>query len=146
MSKIERIRPGAKAFIVHNGKILIIKERLPGEAAEVIHDLPGGGIELGETIHDALHREVMEEVGLTIEIVRPVGCWGFVNHLPLEDVHIVCMGYQCRLIGEPTIDVHNNPAEEDIFEAVWLTKEEILDSGILTKHPDMALSLENVQI
>lgn len=146
MSKIERIRPGSKAIIYQDGKVLVIRERVRRDGIEkIIHDFPGGGIELGETIQQALHREVFEEIGLKVEIVRPVGCWDFVNKNPEGDVHIVCVGYQCKLIGDEKIDTSKNPASEDIFEAVWLTKEEILSSNEIFDIEDMKKSLENVK-
>jgi ADP-ribose pyrophosphatase YjhB (NUDIX family) len=38
-------------------------------------NLPGGGLELGETVDEALHREVFEETGLEVEIERLVGVY-----------------------------------------------------------------------
>ena len=67
MKSTTRIRPSAKAFIVHAGKILVVKEKVINDGLErIIHDVPGGGIEPGESSHDALLREVMEEVGLLL--------------------------------------------------------------------------------
>ena len=135
------VRAGVKALIVHKGKILMIQERIDDL---VIHDFPGGGIEYGESITEALHREVMEEVGLKITIERPLGNWWFINR---ETVHIVSMGYQCTLVGEPIIDTEHNPAEEDIFNAVWLTKEEILtNANILLKAQGMKAVVKNLKI
>lgn len=56
-------RPSAYAAIIHEGKILLVTNRHTGKYA-----LPGGGLELGEKISDAVQREVREETGLEIEI------------------------------------------------------------------------------
>jgi ADP-ribose pyrophosphatase YjhB (NUDIX family) len=150
MLKIERIRTGVKAFIVHAGKILVVKEKVRREGEEVIlHDLPGGGVELGESLHEALHREVFEEVGLKIEVTRPVGSWEFVVDTyenPETGVHMVCLGYQCKLLGEPKVDTTNNPAQEDIFDTFWLSKDEILSSSDILKNQDLRHALGNVRI
>jgi ADP-ribose pyrophosphatase YjhB (NUDIX family) len=146
MAKIERIRTGVKAFIVHKGKVLVVRERVRrNNQVTVIHDLPGGGIELGETIKEALSREVMEEVGLTIEIGNPVGCWDFLVKNPEESILIVCLAYQCSLNKEPVIDISKNPAKEDIFETVWMDKDEILNSPEMFDNPDILKSLQNVR-
>ncbi len=145
--KIERIRTGVKAFIVHEGKILVLKERVRRHGVEtIIHDLPGGGIELGETLHEALIREVQEEVGLQIAIERPVGSWEFLIDNPEGGVHIVCLGFQCSLVGKPEIDLTRNPAQEDIFETFWATKEELMQSGEIFPKQDLQLTLANLQI
>lgn len=142
-----RFRPGAKAFIVHEGKILIVREKVRTNGNEIIlHDVPGGGIEANENLHEGLHREVFEEVGLKVTIERPVGCWDYARNEETERVHVICTAFQCSIVGDPTIDVHHNPAEEDIFETVWLTKEEILSAPELLDNKDMLLSLENVRV
>ncbi len=146
MTHSTRIRPGAKAFIVHEGKILLVKERVDRDGTtEIIYDVPGGGIEPGERLHEALKREVMEEVGLTVEIERPVGAWDFMLDNSTENVHIVCVGYQCRLVGSAEIDITKNPAQEEaIFDTVWMTKAEILAQPEILGNADMVASLENV--
>lgn len=149
-----RIRVGAKAFIVHEGKILLISEQLHngdvtthGQGNEILHDFPGGGVELGETLHEALKREVMEEVGLAVEVDRPVGSWDFFREMEDETVHLVCVVFQCHVVGDVAIDTTKNPAEEDIFETRWVSKEELLNSPHLFLEPEAILgSLENVTI
>jgi len=58
-------RPGAYAIIVYEGKILLLTNRETGR-----YTLPGGGIEVGERLEDALKREVLEETGLVVEVGR----------------------------------------------------------------------------
>lgn len=68
-----------KAVIVNAGKVLILREAATygdGSHSGKYH-LPGGRVEKGENIFEALQREVLEETGLLIEIQYPiyVGEW-----------------------------------------------------------------------
>lgn len=159
-SSIERIRTGAKAIIVHEEKILLIRERVsrPGRE-EIIHDFPGGGIELGETLTDALKREVFEEVGLHIEPIRVAGAWDYlIPKWDLSDIdktnanvatsnpgiHIICIGYECKVVGEPIIDTAHNPAAEDIFETRWVTREELLADERMNTNHEVVAAIKNL--
>lgn len=59
------IRNSAKALIIQNGKLLATKNE---DQQGTFYLLPGGGQEPGETIHDALRRECLEEISAEIEI------------------------------------------------------------------------------
>src|SRR6185436_10517815 len=66
-----------KAGIVHDGRILVLD---PSEAERHgEHDLPGGRVEFDEDPLHALHREVFEETGLTIDPVGPVRMWSVIR-------------------------------------------------------------------
>lgn len=54
-----------RAIIVHDGKLLVIRN-----AANDFYCLPGGKLELGETIHEGLKREITEELGISPQIGR----------------------------------------------------------------------------
>lgn len=58
-------RPSVYGIIVHEGSVLLCNTKSTGK-----YSLPGGGIDLGEKIEDALRREVREECGIEIELER----------------------------------------------------------------------------
>jgi len=55
-------RPSVYGVIIQDGKAFLSKQWGDG------YDFPGGGIELGETIEEALKREVKEETGLEVKV------------------------------------------------------------------------------
>src|SRR5258706_16140782 len=68
--------PIAGAFIVSKeGKLFLMKSYKWSDMWVV----PGGHIELGETIEQALHREVKEETGLDIKNPEFICLWDFIN-------------------------------------------------------------------
>lgn len=63
VSKIEKFRPGTYGVAIHDNKILLLSNRNSSGLS-----LPGGGIDLGETNHEALIREFKEETGLDVQV------------------------------------------------------------------------------
>lgn len=60
-----------KGIVVYNQKVLLMKRIRPSSDGLGYWELPGGGLEYGETPNQALIRELKEETGLTIDIVKP---------------------------------------------------------------------------
>src|ERR1043166_10228932 len=59
------------AAILHEGRVLVVRRARP--PASGVFTLPGGVVEAGETLTEAVEREVREETGLAI---RPIGLAG----------------------------------------------------------------------
>jgi ADP-ribose pyrophosphatase YjhB (NUDIX family) len=60
------IRFGVNAAIVRDGAILLVE--FNDEQSGLHYNLPGGGVELGETLHEALRRGVREETCAEVEV------------------------------------------------------------------------------
>src|SRR6266705_4209459 len=59
------------AAIVRDGRILVVRRARP--PAQNVFTLPGGVVEVGETLKRAVEREIREETGLAIEPVALAG-------------------------------------------------------------------------
>jgi 8-oxo-dGTP diphosphatase len=76
---------------------------------------PGGVLELGETIHGGVRREVREETGL---VVQPVALTGVYKNMKRG---IVALVFRCRIIGG-----HLAPNDE-VSGFQWATADEIIN-------------------
>ncbi len=92
----DNFRNAAKAFIVQDNKLLLLKRR-PNDAHKPgAWDIPGGRLEPGESPFEGLKREAMEEAKLQIEIVQPLDVHHFVRD---DGQKITLMIFLCRLAG-----------------------------------------------
>lgn len=61
-----------KGIVIYEQKVLILKRVRPSSDGLGYWELPGGGLEYGETPHEALIRELKEETNLDIKILKAV--------------------------------------------------------------------------
>ncbi len=77
------------------GRIVLIKRRFP--PFKEFWALPGGIVKYGETVEDALLREVAEETGLTVKINRLVGVYSNPNRDPRG--HVISICFLCEFLN-----------------------------------------------
>ncbi|WP_050607670.1 NUDIX domain-containing protein [Clostridium niameyense] len=85
---------GVGAVILNEKRqmLLLLRERSPEKGYWCI---PGGKVEFGETIEDAIKREVKEEVNVDVEIIKLIGV---TNHIVLkEEVHWVAPTFLTKI-------------------------------------------------
>jgi len=115
----ERIYPqrpylAVSAAIIRDGKVLVV--RRARQPALGIFTLPGGGVETGETLMQAVTREVREETSMDIE---PVALAGHREAIVRDaqgrvERHFVILCFAARwLSGEPVLN-------EELDDARWL--------------------------
>ena len=94
---------GVGAIIFNkDGKVFLAKRGSEARNEKHKWEFPGGSVEFGETLENALVREIREEYGFVIDVVQLLDV---VNHiLPEEKQHWVSPAYLCRYKnGKPCI-------------------------------------------
>ncbi|HTS40853.1 MAG TPA: NUDIX hydrolase [Xanthobacteraceae bacterium] len=107
------------AAIIRDGRVLIVRRARPPMRG--VFTLPGGVVEAGETLHEALVREIREETSLAI---APVALAGHREVIARDaegkvERHFIILAFAARwLSGEPKLN-------EELAEARWLRPDEI---------------------
>jgi ADP-ribose pyrophosphatase YjhB (NUDIX family) len=107
------------AAIIRDGKVLVV--RRARKPAQNLYSLPGGAVELGETLHDAVLREVREETQIEIELVALAGQRDVIVRDAQGRIerHFVILCFAARWIaGEPVLN-------EELDDARWLKAGEL---------------------
>ncbi len=119
-------------IILRDGKILMNRRNDPHNAA--FHgkwEFPGGGMDFGQTIEENLVREVREEAGYDVRIVRLLGS---IEVFPMEKpngerTQIYLLPYVCAVVGGDGVV---NPME--VIESRWFDIDEVLEYDLLAKN------------
>lgn len=128
---------GVGAVIVDHGRVLLVrrgKEPLKGHWT-----LPGGALELGESLLEGAVREVLEETGLVVEPVELVELLDRIHQV--EDriqFHYVIADYLCRVTGGAL------QAASDADAVRWVERSEWISQSALT--PDLNLDPITVRV
>ena len=116
----EHIVTSVVAVIIDDDeRVLLTRRSVPPFQGQWV--MPGGKIDLGEPILKALHREVLEEVGLEVEVQGLVDVFEHITPGVSEN-HFVILYYRCRPLS---CIINHNPGE--VAEALWVPRDELPD-------------------
>jgi len=110
---------GVGAVIVNNKRVLLIRRGTTPLLGE--WSLPGGVLECGETLRDAVVREACEETGLLVETDEMLGVYERVIRDDEGRVryHYVLIDFLCRPVGGDL------KAGSDAADVCWFTRDEL---------------------
>jgi len=89
--------PAMKAFVVYDGKVLILREAGTYQEGtnEGKYDVAGGRVKPGERFDDELKREIKEETGLDVKIGKPFAVSEWRPTIHGEPYQIVATFFEC---------------------------------------------------
>lgn len=110
---------GVGAVIIEQGRVLLVRRGAPPQQGQ--WSLPGGLLEVGERLEDAVRREVREETGLEVEVISLAGVFERIvpDAAGRTEYHYVLLDYLCRPSGGEL-----RPAS-DVEAAAWVSHAEL---------------------
>jgi ADP-ribose pyrophosphatase YjhB (NUDIX family) len=104
--------------VVHEGRVLLVQRG--HEPAKGQWSIPGGLIDVGESLHEAVAREVLEETGLVVE---PVELIELLDRIHREGdrvrYHYVIADYLCRVVGGTLVAASDADAVRWVERSEW---------------------------
>ncbi len=111
----ERPKVIVAGLVKKDGRVLLVKEILESKLPYWI--VPGGKVEFGESLVDAVKREIKEETNLDVEVLRLLD---FKEHVNLKyDYHTVIFFFLVKPLNESI------KLPEEILDAKFFAKEEV---------------------
>ena len=101
-------RVGAYGIILHKKKLLLTEQITTDNNVEI--QLPGGGWNENESLIHALYREVLEETGWGIKILKKEGVFQRFTYMPEYKIwaHKICHIYRCAATIRKTEELEKN--------------------------------------
>ena len=128
----KRFRPSAKGVVVVDNRVLVTRNQTPGDDGPDWYIFPGGGQQPGETLLEALVREVREETGVEVVPGRLLWVREFIIGLrsgrpsDIFDIrdHVLEFMFEATLVCD-----HGDAHEADLYQTAveWVTFDQFTD-------------------
>lgn len=110
---------GVGAVVIKDGKVLLIRRGIP--PSEGLWAIPGGHVELGETLQETAEREILEETGVIVTAGNPIYAFDLIERDDAGRIrfHYIVVDVAADYVsGEPR-------GADDALEARWLSWEDM---------------------
>jgi 8-oxo-dGTP diphosphatase len=112
-------RVAVGAVVLKDNRVLLVRRAKP--PAQGLWAIPGGSVELGETLQQAAEREILEETGITIQAKKPVYTFDLIEKDENNRIrfHYVIVDLMADYISGKPLPV------DDADEVRWVSSEEL---------------------
>jgi ADP-ribose pyrophosphatase len=115
------------AIVFRQNKVLLVRRGQP--PSQDLWAIPGGRVEIGETLQEAAEREILEETGIAIKALDPVYTFDYIERDESSNArfHYVIVDLMADYIGgEPR-------AGDDAAEVRWVAAQELAGLNVSSK-------------
>lgn len=128
-SRLYPSRPivGVGAVVLADDRVLLVRRRFEPLAGQ--WSLPGGALEVGETLEQGVAREVLEETGLIVHVGPMIEVFDriLVDEQGKVQYHFVLVDYLCRPSAGELLP------GSDVDDAVFVERDRLADFGLMEK-------------
>jgi mutator protein MutT len=120
MKKIGPLIVGVAVIVNEKGNFLLSKRRSNVKEWQK-WEVPGGIVEFGESVEDAVKREIKEELNIEIEIIDTIDfVFSNIWKLKSRTIHVILVGYVCKIAkGIP------KPSDKEVEKIGWFKLDEV---------------------
>ena len=115
------------AIVFKNDRVLLVRRGQP--PSQDLWAIPGGRVEIGETLQEAAEREILEETGITIHAREPVYTFDYIEQdgSASPRFHYVIIDLTADYVGGEIM------AGDDAAEARWIAADELAGLKVSSK-------------
>lgn len=120
-------------IVARDGRFLVVEENVRGE---LVLNQPAGHLEPDESLLTAARRETLEETGWTVDLEHLVGVYQWRSD---SGEHFLRFTFAARALHHDA----QQPLDEGIVRAVWLTRAEIASGNVRPRSPMVLRSIDD---